>query len=307
MIRRLSGSPAALAALAALAAPAYAQVRASEKGTVTQVIAGTTITIDYSRPSLRGRDSMMGPLIPWGELWTPGANNVTTLATSRAIRLGGQAVAAGKYGLWIEARRDSVWLLHLARDTTRWHLPHPPRSDAIMSIPLRVERAPSGRETLTWTFDRIRANGGLLQLLWGNVIVSVDIALDAPRRTTIDAATAARYEGQWNEFRVSDTARARPRSSRLYFDRASSQLLATLPPNEVLHGEAVSWALIYLPRAEAVFTRGYTMNGELAFAGSESEQSYVEFTLQNGRAVSYVVRNPRDSVVARGERSTGTP
>jgi hypothetical protein len=296
---------AVLAVSAAFSSPAQAQVRASEKGTVTQVIAGTTLTIDYSRPSLRGRDSMMGPLIPWGELWTPGANNVTTLATSRAIRLGGQLVAAGKYGLWIEARRDSVWLLHLARDTTRWHLPHPPRSDAILSIPLRVERTPSGRETLTWTFDRIRAGGALLQLLWGSVIASVDIALDTPRRTTIDAATAARYEGQWTEFRVSDTARARPRSSRLYFDRGTSQLLATLPPGEVPHGEGMNWSLIYLPRAEDVFTRGYTMNGELAFAGAETEQSYVEFTLQNGRAVSYVVRNPRDSIVARGERGGG--
>ena len=52
--------PALLAAvlITALVAPAAAQIRASERGTVSQTVDGTVITVDYSRPRIRGRDSV---------------------------------------------------------------------------------------------------------------------------------------------------------------------------------------------------------------------------------------------------------
>src|SRR5688572_28023942 len=51
----------------------WAQFRASPFGTVSQRIDSTIITVEYYRPSVRGR-AIFGRLVKWGEVWTPGAN-----------------------------------------------------------------------------------------------------------------------------------------------------------------------------------------------------------------------------------------
>src|SRR5512138_77827 len=58
-----------------------AQVRASERGSVSQTVDGTVIEVDYGRPRLKGRIPF-GGIVHWGEVWTPGANSATTLRVS---------------------------------------------------------------------------------------------------------------------------------------------------------------------------------------------------------------------------------
>jgi hypothetical protein len=66
---RLRG--ACLTLLLLVPAGLSAQMRASERGAVSQTIDGTVITIDYSRPQVRGRDSLFGGVEKWGAVWTP--------------------------------------------------------------------------------------------------------------------------------------------------------------------------------------------------------------------------------------------
>ena len=68
---------------------------ASELAQFTQIISGTEIEVEFSRPSLRGREVIFGRQIPWGEVWTPGANRATTIRFSKDVVVSGQAVAAG--------------------------------------------------------------------------------------------------------------------------------------------------------------------------------------------------------------------
>src|SRR5438046_2812123 len=94
--------------------PAASQVRASERGSVSQTIDGTTVEVSYGRPALRGR-TPFGGVVHWGEVWTPGANFSTTLRVSRPVRLGDQAVPAGTYSLWVVAT-PTAWTLYLHRN-----------------------------------------------------------------------------------------------------------------------------------------------------------------------------------------------
>lgn len=57
------------------------------------------MTVDYSRPSKKGR-VIFGELVPYGKVWRTGANKATTITTDKAITLGGKALAAGTYTLW---------------------------------------------------------------------------------------------------------------------------------------------------------------------------------------------------------------
>ena len=85
-MRRALGVLMGIAALPCLVSPAQSQIRASERGSITQTIDGTTITVDYARPRTRGRAAVFGGEVHWKEVWTPGANMATTLEVSKNQR-----------------------------------------------------------------------------------------------------------------------------------------------------------------------------------------------------------------------------
>ena len=75
------------------------QVQASQSGSVSQTIANTELTITYDRPVARGR-ALFGGIVPYGEIWNPGANDATAITLSRAVTINGHRLDAGKYSIW---------------------------------------------------------------------------------------------------------------------------------------------------------------------------------------------------------------
>ena len=51
--------------------------RASPPETATGTVAGSTITINYSSPAVKGR-KIWGDLVPYDKIWRLGANEATT-------------------------------------------------------------------------------------------------------------------------------------------------------------------------------------------------------------------------------------
>jgi len=76
---------AALAALLLFASGALAQPRGSERGTMTQIVNGTTITLDFGRPVARGRENLFGGVVHWGETWTRELFDVADEMTLRIL------------------------------------------------------------------------------------------------------------------------------------------------------------------------------------------------------------------------------
>ena len=68
--------------------------RPSPPGTADCNINGKKVTIDYSRPFLKGR-KLGTDLAPYGKVWRTGANEATTLTTAIALSIGGAKVPAG--------------------------------------------------------------------------------------------------------------------------------------------------------------------------------------------------------------------
>src|SRR5207249_2521233 len=71
-------------------------IKPSQHGSVTQEVAGTTLSIEYDRPVARGRD-LFGALVPYDRVWCPGANECTTLATPTDITVEANTLPAGTY------------------------------------------------------------------------------------------------------------------------------------------------------------------------------------------------------------------
>src|SRR5581483_3897756 len=96
-------------------APAAAQFgRLSPHETTKATIDGADVEIVYGRPSMRGR-RIMGSLVPYGRVWTPGADEVTHLKTSKKIRVGDLELPAESYAIWMLPTAN-MWTLILNSD-----------------------------------------------------------------------------------------------------------------------------------------------------------------------------------------------
>ncbi len=178
------------------AAAAQAQIRASERGSVSQTVDGTVITVDYSRPLVRKRANLFGKVVHADEIWTPGANSATTLEMSRGATLNGQAVPAGKYSLWLTTP-PGAWVLHLHRNATLFHTQRPAQANMFLSIPV-VPTQGEHVEALSFDFLPVARDGTTLRFRWGTTAFGVSILVQPSRPTTrLTDAQAAPYLGRY--------------------------------------------------------------------------------------------------------------
>jgi hypothetical protein len=169
---------ASLASAASLlASQAGAQIRASERGSVSQTVDGTVITVDYGRPQARGRDSLFGKIVTRDEVWTPGANAATTLQVSRDVTVGGKPLPAGKYSVWLVSDPTSDWVLYFHKNTALWHTAHPRPADMMLAVPVPHTTTGEHVEVLTFDFPRLSPMHAELRLRWGTTTVPVDIGI----------------------------------------------------------------------------------------------------------------------------------
>ena len=161
------------------AAPCAAQgYPASQRGTVSQTVALTNISIAYGRPTARGR-VLFGKLVPWDSVWHPGADSATRITFAHDVLLEGNAVKAGEYSLWLIPRERGTWTVILSRAAHVFHIPYPGRAADV----LRVEVAPeqlSHMETLAMYFSTVLRDEAVLRIHWGETGIS--IKLKAPYR-----------------------------------------------------------------------------------------------------------------------------
>src|SRR6266849_6351296 len=91
--------PGALASTASTEIIPLDKVSKSQAAVVSQRIANTEITLTYSRPVARGR-LLYGGIVPYDQVWNPGADQATAIAFTRDVQIDGQPLQAGKYSLW---------------------------------------------------------------------------------------------------------------------------------------------------------------------------------------------------------------
>jgi len=130
---------------------------------------GANLAVVYGRPLRRGR-TIMGGVVPWGEVWRTGANEATLLRTDRDLVVGGTAVPAGSYTLWTVPGPQG-WKLILNRRTGQWGTSYDPAYD-LAQVDMAVERVPEAVEQFTIGIDP-RGSGGVLWMAWENTRASV--------------------------------------------------------------------------------------------------------------------------------------
>src|SRR5690606_23824029 len=74
----------------------------------------SSITVEYSRPSAKGR-TVFGELVPYGKIWRTGANASTKITFGDNVIIGGKDISAGTYALYTIPNAQS-WDVMLTKD-----------------------------------------------------------------------------------------------------------------------------------------------------------------------------------------------
>jgi Protein of unknown function (DUF2911) len=146
--------------------------RSSPPGTAEVTLKNKKITIDYSRPSLKGR-KVGQELAPYDKVWRTGANEATALNTEIDLNIGGVKVPAGKYTLYT-LPSEGTWKLIINKQTGQWGTKYDESQD-LARVDMKKTALPQSVEQFTISFDKKNENTANLNLDWENTRVSVEI------------------------------------------------------------------------------------------------------------------------------------
>lgn len=156
----------------------------NQKSSVSQWIGLVKVTIDYNSPDVHGpngedrKGKIWGEVVHYGFIdqgfgtskaapWRAGANENTTISFSHSVKIGGQDVNAGTYGLFLAVEKEGPWTWILSKDASSWgSYFYNPELDVV-----RVKVTPQDceyTEWLTYSFDDRQRSSAVAYLQWEN-------------------------------------------------------------------------------------------------------------------------------------------
>ncbi len=148
----------------------------SPAGVVKQRVGLTDITVEYSRPSAKGR-TIFGDLVPYDQVWRTGANKATIIEFSSPVMFEGTKLDAGKYSLFTIPGKD-VWRVILNKNTELWGAFDRKEEEDVLTTKVPFSKCEM-TESFTIEFTDVKDDKAALQLRWENTAVSVHISADA--------------------------------------------------------------------------------------------------------------------------------
>lgn len=164
---------------------------------IEQIVGLTEVSIDYSRPSLRGR-AIFGALVPYDQIWRTGANENTIISFSDAVTIGEQIVPKGDYALYTKPGKDS-WEVYFYSATENWGNPDQwDASKVVAQLKVSPISFPFKIETFTLSLDNLTSSGAVLGILWENTYVGI------PFEVPTDKKAMASIEDAFNGPKTTD-------------------------------------------------------------------------------------------------------
>ncbi|GAB3885092.1 DUF2911 domain-containing protein [Spirosoma agri] len=189
-MRKLTLSAATLCLAAQLSTAQIKLPSPSPGATVMQTIGTTDITINYSRPSLKGRTPFTDAFVPMGKVWRTGANGATAFTTSTDLMVNGKTLPAGSYALLSMPDRND-WTLIFSKNKAVTEQTYKQDED-VLRVPLKQAMAGEKIETFTIGFSDLTDSTAKLNIMWADVKVSADLRVDvnANSAANVDKAVA---------------------------------------------------------------------------------------------------------------------
>ena len=138
------------------------------RDTAKLTLGNTTITVEYGRPSLKGRTvtEMLGRLKPGG-FWRLGADTSTTFSTTGDLQFSHATVPKGEYSLWAQRGANNTWKLVFNKQHGQWGTQHDASQD-LVSVPLKEIKASESAEEVTIGLKE-GGGAGVITIHWGDL------------------------------------------------------------------------------------------------------------------------------------------
>ena len=160
--------------------------RVSPASEVEQMVGLTEIEIEYSRPSMRGRE-VFGNLVPFGKVWRTGADNSTKISFDTDVIISGKTIQSGTYSIFSIPNKES-WEIILYSDVELWGVPRDwSENKIVFSSMFDVKKLKKNNtaETFTISFNDLTNNDVNMRISWENT--SVDIKIEVPTRSMVES------------------------------------------------------------------------------------------------------------------------
>lgn len=150
---------------------------------IEQKVGLTDVSVQYSRPSMKGR-TIFGDLVPYGKLWRTGANQNTMVTFSTDVMVGESTLKAGSYAIFSKPNKDN-WEVVFYSDTNNKGTPQKwDDSKVVAKVTAEIYDIPMDIETFTISFDDLTNDSAVLGIMWEKVYVGVKIEVPTDKKVS---------------------------------------------------------------------------------------------------------------------------
>lgn len=155
---------------------------------ITQQIGLTDITLEYSRPSAKGRE-VFGSLVPYDQIWRTGANASTKITLTESAQIGGTPIAAGTYALYTIPGKEK-WTIIIHANTKMRSLAGDvyKQENDVFRFEAKPKNQAGYTESFTLQFADLGTNSLNLQLTWENTLVNIPIKVSVDEKIAAQMA-----------------------------------------------------------------------------------------------------------------------
>ncbi len=134
----------------------------NDRGEAKATIGGAHVSIDYGRPSLKGRDPLK--MIQPGNVWRIGSDAPTTIESDKDLDFGGTKVTKGKHILLARYVEPGKWTLVISSKPANQYEP----SAKLAEVPMTLQEAADSTETVSIQVSE-KGRGGVIDIAWGKM------------------------------------------------------------------------------------------------------------------------------------------
>jgi hypothetical protein len=152
--------------------------RVSPRETVSATIGGKKVTIEYSRPYVKGREvwDANGSLAPFGKVWRTGADEATTITTEGDLMLGSLHVPAGTYALFT-IPGESEWTLIVNKTAKQWGAFKYDANEDLGRVKMKAAKQDASTEQFTIELSAAGGSNGVLKMTWEKLSASIPVMM----------------------------------------------------------------------------------------------------------------------------------
>lgn len=132
-------------------------------------IGEAAVIVNYGSPAVKDR-KVWGDLVPFDAVWRTGANEATTFETSTDLKIQGQDLPAGKYGLFTIPTQSGEWTVIFNSIWEQWGAYKYEASKDVLRVTATATETDESSETMEFVMD-----GENLVFKWENLALPITI------------------------------------------------------------------------------------------------------------------------------------